>query len=147
MITLTEHNPLPLRWQTFPQCLVSLPQCCTHQDVEKTFIKIRAVLIHHSQYRHLIIAILAIISVIVDQYGRNIDVVMTWPIFNTKEHVRGLAHSSVLEIGQVVTAPNRKQYYARLFPKIKTKQDDGDVFWWISGHVSLLKLGKICWRW
>ncbi len=67
---------------------------------------------------------------------------MTWQISNTNEHVRGLAHSSVLEINQVMTAPNRKQYYARLFSKIKTKQDDGDVIWWISGHVSLLKLEK-----
>ncbi len=45
-------------------------------------------------------------------------------------------HSFVLEIGQVVTAPNHKQYYARLFSKIKTKQDDGDVFWWIFRHVA-----------
>ncbi len=30
----------------------------------------------------------------------------------------------------------------RLFSKIKRKQDDGDVFWWILGHVSLLKLEK-----
>ncbi len=83
-----------------------------------------------------------IISVIVDQYGRNIDAVMTWPISNIKECIRELAHSSVLEISQVVTAPNRKQYYACLFSKIKTIQDDGDVIWWISGHVSLLKLEK-----
>ncbi len=66
---------------------------------------------------------------------------MTCPISNTKEHIGGLAHSSVLEISQVMTAPNRKKYYARLFPK-KQKQDDGDVIWWISGHVSLLKLEK-----
>ncbi len=26
--------------------------------------------------------------------------------------------------------------------KIKTKQDDGDVFWWMFGHVSLLKREK-----
>ncbi len=83
-----------------------------------------------------------IISVLVDQCGRNIDAAMTWPISNTKERVRGLAHSSVLEIGQDVTVPNMKQYYARLLSKIKTKWDDGDVFWWISGHVSLLKLEK-----
>ncbi len=82
------------------------------------------------------------ISVIVDLYGRNIDAVMTLPISNTKECVRGLAHSSVLDISQIVTAPNRKQYYASLFSKIETKQDDGDVIWWISGHVSLLKLEK-----
>ncbi len=50
--------------------------------------------------------------------------------------------SFVLEIGQVVTAPNSKQYYTPLFSKIKTKQDDGDVFWWILGHISLLKLEK-----
>ncbi len=50
--------------------------------------------------------------------------------------------SFVLEIGQVITAPNQKQYYTRLFSKIKTKQDDGDVFWWIFGNVSLLKLDK-----
>ncbi len=50
--------------------------------------------------------------------------------------------SFVLEIGQVMTAPNRKQYYTPLFSKIKTKQDDGDVFWWILGHISLLKLQK-----
>ncbi len=48
----------------------------------------------------------------------------------------------MLEISQVVTAPNRKQYYAHLFSKIKTKQDDGDVIWWISGNVNLLKLEK-----
>ncbi len=51
-------------------------------------------------------------------------------------------HSFLLEIGQVVTAPNRKQYYTCLFSKIKTKQDDEDVFWWILGNVSLLKLEK-----
>ncbi len=32
------------------------------------------------------------------------------------------------------------RYYAHLFSKIKTKQDDGDAFRWISGHVSLSKL-------
>ncbi len=99
--------------------------------------------IFSSQYHQLIVVILAIILVLVDQCGRNKDVVMTWPISNTKECVRGLAHSSVLEIGQDVTEPNRKQYYAHLFSKTKqnkTKWDDGDVFWWISGHVSLLKL-------
>ncbi len=79
------------------------------------------------RYRQLIIAI---ISVIADKYGRNIDAAMTWPISNTKEHIRGLAHSSVLEISQVVTAPNRKQYYARLFSKIKTKQHDGMLSDW-----------------
>ncbi len=51
-------------------------------------------------------------------------------------------HYFVLEIGQVMTVSNRKQYYICLFSKIKTKQDDGDVFWWILGHVSLLKLEK-----
>ncbi len=50
--------------------------------------------------------------------------------------------SLVLEISQVVTAPNRKEDYAILFSKIQTKQKDGDVFWWILGHVSLLKLEK-----
>ncbi len=44
--------------------------------------------------------------------------------------------SFVFEICQVVTAPNRKQYYARLFSKIETKQDDGHVFRWIFGHVA-----------
>ncbi len=61
---------------------------------------------------------------------------------NTKECARPLTCSFVLEISHVVTAPNRKQYYTRLFSKIKIKQDDGDVFWWIIGHVSLLKLEK-----
>ncbi len=28
------------------------------------------------------------------------------------------------------------------FSKIKTKQDDGDVFWWIFSYVNLLKLEK-----
>ncbi len=82
------------------------------------------------------------ILVLVDQCGKNIDADMTWPISNTKERFRGLAHSSVLENGQDTTAPTRKQYYTHLFSKIKTKRDDGDVFWWISGHVSLLKLEK-----
>ncbi len=41
-----------------------------------------------------------------------------------------------------MTAPNRKQYDTHLFSKLKTKQDDGVVFWWIVGHVSLLKLEK-----
>ncbi len=41
-----------------------------------------------------------------------------------------------------MNAPNRKLYYTHLFSKIKTKQDDGDVFWWIFGHVSLLKPEK-----
>ncbi len=50
--------------------------------------------------------------------------------------------SFVLEIGQVVTAPNRKQYYTHLLSKIKTKQDSEEVFRWILGHVSLLKLEK-----
>ncbi len=67
---------------------------------------------------------------------------MTWLISNIKEYVSPLTHSFVLEIGQVVTEPNKKQYFARLFSKIKTKQNDGDVFWWILGHVSLLKLEK-----
>ncbi len=50
--------------------------------------------------------------------------------------------SFVLEIGPFVNAPNPKQYYRRLFSKIKTKQEDGDVFCWLFGHVSLLKLEK-----
>ncbi len=53
-----------------------------------------------------------------------------------------MTHSFVLEIVEVMTAPNSKQYYASLFSQIKTKQDNGDVFWWILGHVSLLKLEK-----
>ncbi len=95
-----------------------------------------------SRYCQLIIAILTIISVIVDQCDRNISAATTWPISNTKECVRGLAHPFVLEIGQVMIAPNWKQYYARLFSKVKTKQDDEDAFWWIFGHVSLSKLEK-----
>ncbi len=41
-----------------------------------------------------------------------------------------------------VHAPKRNLYYWCLFSKIKQKQDDGDVFWWIFGHVSLLILEK-----
>ncbi len=81
-------------------------------------------------YRQLIIAILTIISVIVDEYSRNIDAIMTWPISNTKEHVRGLAHSSVLEISQVVTALNRKQYYACLcFKSISFPAGNNAIIW------------------
>ncbi len=41
-----------------------------------------------------------------------------------------------------VRAPNQNHYYCYLFSKIKTKQDDGNIFWWIFGHVSLLKFEK-----
>ncbi len=43
--------------------------------------------------------------------------------------------------------PNQNHYYCYLFLKIKTKQDNGVVFWWIYGHVSLLKLEKKCCGW
>ncbi len=39
-------------------------------------------------------------------------------------------------------APNQNHYYDCLFSKIETKQDDGDVFGWIFGHLNLLKLEK-----
>ncbi len=39
-------------------------------------------------------------------------------------------------------ATNRNHYYHCLFLKRKTKRDDEDVFWWIFGHVSLLKFVK-----
>ncbi len=39
--------------------------------------------------------------------------------------------------------PNRNHYYGCLFSKMTTKQDDGNVFRWIFGHVSLLKLEKM----
>ncbi len=38
--------------------------------------------------------------------------------------------------------PNWNHYYGCLFSKMTTKQDDGDVFRWIFGYVSLLKLEK-----
>ncbi len=43
---------------------------------------------------------------------------------------------------QCTCAPNWNYYYCCLFSKLKTKQDDGDVFWWVFGHISLLKLEK-----
>ncbi len=100
--------------------------------------------VFYSWYHQLIIVILVIIPVIVDQYGRKIDAVMTWPISNTKERIRGLAHSSVLEIIQVMTAPNRKQYYTCLFSKITR--------WWGCYLMDFrpckfIKTWKLCWRW
>ncbi len=38
--------------------------------------------------------------------------------------------------------PNQNHYYDCPFSKMTTKKDDGDVFGWIFGHVSLLKLEK-----
>ncbi len=38
--------------------------------------------------------------------------------------------------------PNENYYYGCLFSKMTTKQDKGDVFGWIFGNVSLLKLEK-----
>ncbi len=41
-----------------------------------------------------------------------------------------------------VRTPNHNHYYRYLFSKFKTKQDEGDNFWCILSHVSLLKLEK-----
>ncbi len=38
--------------------------------------------------------------------------------------------------------PNQKQYYTISFQKSKQNKMMGDVFCWIFGHVSLLKLEK-----
>ncbi len=48
-------------------------------------------------------------------------------------------YSFVLEISQDCTQPETASVLKK---KPRTKQDDGDVFWWIFGHVSLLKLEK-----
>ncbi len=91
-----------------------------------------------SRYRQLIIVIPMIISVNVEECDRNnkyLRCVHDLTNLNTKECIRGLPHNAHACAKPETTLQHQ-------FSKIKIKQDDGDVFWWIFGHVSLLKLEK-----
>ncbi len=100
-------------------------------------------------YRQLIIVILAILSVIVEQCNRNNEILMCgFDMTNlqckkrprVQPQLEHNAHACTqAQLGHNAHACTQPQPLL-LLPKIKTKQDDGDVFCWIFGHVSLLKL-------